>query len=285
MRPVAYALFLSILASSHAAHAQADKPVAKVDGITITEADLTLAAEDPALNMPSMGEAQKREVLINYVVDLKLGASAAESAKIADTATFQNRLAYLRQKTLVDEYLDQQVKKAMTPEAARKLYDETVKTMKPEEEVRARHILLENEEDAKKASVRLKGGEDFIKLAEELSKDPGSKKDGGDLGFFTRDRMVAPFADTAFRLQPGQVSDPVKTQFGWHIIKVEDKRTQPIPPFEQMKEQIESYLARKTQQDAILALRAKAKIERLDQPTEAPKATNTAPKPSEEKKP
>ena len=114
----------------------------------------------------------------------------------------------------------------MTPEATRKLYDETVKGITPESEVRARHILVENEDEAKKAYARVKGGEDFAKVAGELSKDPGSKADGGDLGFFTKDRMVEPFAETAFKLEPGQISEPVKSQFGWHVIKVEEKRTQ-----------------------------------------------------------
>ena len=111
----------------------------------------------------------------------------------------------------------------------------------------------------------MKGGEDFGKIAGEISKDPGSKNDGGDLGFFTQDRMVQPFADAAFKLEAGQISDPVKTQFGWHLIKVEEKRIRPIAPFEEMKEQVEAYLTRKTQQDLVLALRQKAKIERLDE--------------------
>ena len=124
----------------------------------------------------------------------------------------------------------------------------------PESEVRARHILVENEEDATKAAQRVKGGEDFAKVAAEMSKDPGSKTEGGDLGWFTKERMVAPFAETAFKLKPGEVSEPVKTQFGWHVIKVEEKRTKPIPGFEEMREQVDQYLTRKAQQDLILKL-------------------------------
>ena len=110
----------------------------------------------------------------------------------------------------------------------------------------------------------MKGGEDFAKVAGELSKDPGSKTDGGDLGFFTKDRMVEPFAEAAFKLEPGQISDPVKSQFGWHVIKVEEKRTKPAPSFEETKDQVESYLGRKAQQDLIMSLRKDAKIEKLD---------------------
>jgi len=240
------------------------KVVARVNGIEITEGDLAIAAEDPALQMPNVPDEQKRELLTGYMIDLKLGAKAAEAAEVGSSADFARKLAYNRDKTLLDEYLDQAAKKAVTPEAARKLYDETVKGLPAEQEVRARHILVDSEEEAKKAVERVKGGEDFAKVAGELSKDPGSKTDGGDLGFFTKDRMVEPFAEAAFKLEPGQVSEPVKSQFGWHVIKVEEKRTKPAPSFEETKDQVEAYLGRKAQQDLIMSLRKDAKIERLD---------------------
>ena len=263
-----------------AAAASPDKVVARAEGVTVTEGDIALAAEDPALSLPGMSDAQKRDVLVAYVVDLKLGAKAAAAAKVGEGAEFARKMAYFRDKLLLDEYLDREVKKAVTPEAARKLYDETVKTMTPEPEVRARHILVEQEDEAKKAQARVKGGESFEKVAEELSKDPGSKGEGGDLGFFAKDRMVAPFAEAAFKLDPGQVSDPVKTQFGWHVIKVEEKRVKPIPPFEEMKDQVDQYLTRKAQQDLVLKLRQNAKIERLDQPPAEAKPGETAPAPA-----
>ncbi|HEV2557777.1 MAG TPA: peptidylprolyl isomerase [Microvirga sp.] len=241
------------------------KVVARVDGVEITEGDLALAGEDQALQVPGVPEAQKRDLLIGYLVDLKIGARAAQAAKVGEGEDFARKLAYARDKALLDQYLEQEAKKAVTPEAARKLYEETVKSIAPEEEVRARHILVETEEDAKKAYIRVKGGEDFAKVAEELSKDPGSKGEGGDLGFFAKDRMVEPFAEAAFKLAPGQVSEPVKTQFGFHVIKLEEKRTKPVPTFEETREQIDTYLGRKAQQDLILALRQKAKVERLDE--------------------
>ncbi|PVE26110.1 peptidylprolyl isomerase [Microvirga sp. KLBC 81] len=240
------------------------KVVARVNGFEITEGDLAIAAEDPALQMPNVPDEQKREMLTGYLIDLKLGSKAAEAAKIGSGADFARKLAYNRDKTLLDEYLDQTAKKAVTPEAARKLYDETVKSIPAEQEVRARHILVENEDDAKKVAGRVKGGEDFAKVAGEVSKDPGSKTDGGDLGFFTKDRMVEPFAEAAFKLEAGQISDPVQSQFGWHVIKVEEKRTKPAPSFEETKDQVEAYLGRKAQQDLIMSLRKDAKIEKLD---------------------
>jgi peptidyl-prolyl cis-trans isomerase C len=135
--------------------------------------------------------------------------------------------------------------------------------MDGQDEVRARHILVENEDEAKAIVDQLRGGADFATLAKEKSKDPGAA-DGGDLGYFTKEQMVPQFSEVAFRMYPGQLSNPVKTQFGWHVIKLEDKRTRQPPEFDQVKDQIEGYLARKAQTEYIAKLRQSAKIERLD---------------------
>ena len=255
--------------STAAAAIDPAKVVARVDGDPITEGDLAAASEDPALALPGTDEKQKRELLIGYVIDLKLGAKAAEAAKLGDTPEFKKKIAYLRDKLLVDEYLERETQKANTPAAARKLYDETVTSMPPEEEVRARHILVDGEDEAKAIAARLKGGEDFAKIAAETSKDPGSKAEGGELGFFAKASMVAPFADAAFKLKANEISEPVKTQFGWHVIQVEEKRQKPVPAFEEMKEQIDQFITRKAQQDVVLALRKGGKVERLDAPADA----------------
>lgn len=251
--------------------------VARVNGQAITAADLAIAAEDPALSLPGVDEGAKQNLLVDYMVDLKVGAQAAESAKVGDAPEFKRKLAYFRDKLLLDDYLEREAKKAVTPEAAKALYEQTVKSMKPEEEVRARHILVESEDEAKKIAARVKGGEDFAKIAGEVSKDPGSKTEGGDLGWFSQERMVKPFADAAFKMTPGQVSDPVKTQFGWHVLRVEEKRTKPVPTFDEMKEQIDQYLTRKAQQDTIVKLREAAKVERA--------GSTATPAPGETKKP
>jgi peptidyl-prolyl cis-trans isomerase C len=164
----------------------------------------------------------------------------------------------------MDNLLSVEGKAATSDEARKKVYEEASKQITGEQEVRARHILVEKEEDAKKAEARIKGGEDFAKVAAELSTDPGSKTDGGDLGFFTKDRMVEPFAEAAFKMEPGQISDPVKSQFGWHVIKVEEKRTKPVPSLVEMQDQVNTYLERRAQQDLIVGLRSSAKIEKLD---------------------
>ncbi len=266
------------------AFAQADKVVAKVDGIAITEKDIQLATEDLGERLAQLPEERRRDEVINYLVDLKLGAKAAADAKIGDTPDFAARLAYYREKVLLDEYLTREGKKAVTPEAAKKLFDDTTKAMAPEEEAHARHILVEDEAQAKAAVERLKKGEDFAKVAAELSKDPGSGKEGGDLGWFTKDRMVPEFAEAAFKLKKGEISTPVKSQFGWHVIKLEDKRTKPLPDFAAVKPQIDQYLERKAQQDLVLAMREKAKVERLDKPAAPAAPAPDAAKPAEPKK-
>lgn len=189
--------FSLVLATAAPAFAQQDKVVAKVDGIEITESELALAADDLGERTAQLPEDRKREELINFLVDLKLGAKAAKAAKMGESPEFAKRLAYSRDKLLLDDYLTNESKKAATPEAAKKLFDDTVKTLKPEEEVRARHILVPEEAEAKAALERLKKGEDFAKVAAELSKDPGSGKEGGDLGWFAKERMVPEFAEAA----------------------------------------------------------------------------------------
>ena len=248
------------------ARAQADKVVARIDGMDITEMEIAMAGEDLGERIAQVPAAQRRDYLIGYLADLKIGARAAERAKLAEAPGFATRLAYFRQKVLMDEFISRESRNAATTEAARKLYDDTMKTAKPDDEVRARHILVEKEDEAKAALARVRAGEDFAKVAAELSKDPGSGKEGGDLGYFTQDRMVPQFAAMAFQLKPGDVSEPVQTQFGWHVIKVEDRRTRPFPKFEDVKGEIETYLVRKAQQDIILGLRGDLKLERLDQP-------------------
>jgi peptidyl-prolyl cis-trans isomerase C len=240
----------------------ADRPVAKVEGILILESDLALAAED----LGGGPVEQNRDQLIGYLGDLVIGAKAATDAKIAESESFKRKLEHNRRKLLLEEYLTVEAKKAVTPEAVKKLYDDTVKSLPPEQEVRARHILLASEEEAKNVIARLGKGEDFAKLASELSKDPGSGQTGGDLGFFTKERMVPEFSEAAFRLDVGALSAPVKSQFGWHVIKVDEKRTKSLPPLDDVKDQIAQYLERKAQQDLVLGLRAKTKLERLDQP-------------------
>jgi peptidyl-prolyl cis-trans isomerase C len=281
-RASAFVLALGALGllAALAATARADpKILAKVDGAAITEDDYNDALADIGPGLPEKLEGPEREkYVLDYLIDLRLVAKQALADKLDGTADFARRLAYYHDKLAMEGLLTNVAKSATTEEAERKAYDEAAKAQPPEPEVHARHILLPTEEEAKTALARIKAGEDFAKVATELSKDPAG--DGGDLGWFTKDRMVPEVADAAFKLEPGQVSDPVKSQFGWHIIKVEGKRTKTFPPFEQVKDQAARFVAQKAQTALIASLRDKAKIERFAEeakPAEPAKPADPAP--------
>ena len=208
----------------------------------------------------------------------QLAAVGQTPEKLAETLS-----KILRQR----QWVESQIKDvaAVTEEDAKKFYDENREQFEEAEQVKASHILFmvknaapEEEvktalDKARQAATRAKK-EDFKKLAIELSEEPGAKESGGDLGYFTADRMVPEFSAAAFALQPGEVSEPIRTQFGWHVIKVEDRKPAGVSPFEEVKEQLESYLQadkqRKAVQDLLQSLRDKATIE------------NTLPQPKEE---
>jgi peptidyl-prolyl cis-trans isomerase C len=225
--------------------------------------------------MPTIPPEQKRDYLVNYLVDVIVLSQAAEKQKLADRADVKRRLAFDHNRLLMEALLQDAGKASLSDDAERKVYEEAVKQVKNEEEVHARHILVPTEDEAKAILAQLKGGADFATLAKEKSKDPGAAE-GGDLGYFTKEQMVPEFAEVAFKLGKGQLSDPVKTQFGWHVIKVEEKRIRPTPTFEQVKPQIENYVAHRAQAELVENLRKSATVERLDKPAAADPSLNPA---------
>jgi peptidyl-prolyl cis-trans isomerase C len=255
--------------------AEEDAVVARVNGVDIRQSDLAFAEEEIGGNMPTIPPEQKRDYLINYLVDVIVLSQAAEKQKLADRPEVKRRLAFDHNRLLMEALLQDAGKSSLSDDAERKVYEEAVKQVKNEEEVHARHILVPTEDEAKAILAQLKGGADFAALAKEKSKDPGAAE-GGDLGYFTKEQMVPEFAEVAFKLGKGQLSDPVKTQFGWHIIKVEDKRIRPTPTFEQVKPQIENYVAHRAQAELVENLRKSATVERLDKPVAADPSLNPA---------
>jgi peptidyl-prolyl cis-trans isomerase C len=165
----------------------------------------------------------------------------------------------------------------ITDDQAKTFYDSNIQEFEQPETVKASHILFmvdpdasadvvkQKEAAAAKAAERAAAGEDFTKLAKELSEEPGASESGGDLGFFPKDRMVPEFAEVAFAQKVGDISKPVKSQFGWHVIKVTDKKAAGTVPFDQVKEQVVSYLKSTNQREAVQAvlnkLKESAKIE------------------------
>ncbi len=256
-------LSVALLSAQPSRAENADPVVAKVNGAEIHESDVTLAEQELGPSLAQMDPATKHQNVVSFLIDLKLAAKVAEDKKLQDTEDFKKRQAFAHNRLLMDALLAKEGKEATTDEAMKKVYDDAAKQIAGEQEVHARHILVESEDDAKQVIEELKKGADFAELAKKKSKDPGAS-DGGDLGFFTKEQMVPEFSAAAFALEPGKISDPVKSQFGWHVIKVEEKRNRKPPEFAQVKPQIETFVARKAQADYIAKLREGAKVERTD---------------------
>jgi peptidyl-prolyl cis-trans isomerase C len=287
---LAATLALLLAAAGPVAAQDKDPLIAKVNGTEIHQSDLAVAEEE-AGQIPPMSPEAKQDYLVQFVADMILVSKAAEDKKMGDSASFERKVAFARNKLLMERLLQSVGKEALTDDAMHKVYDEAVKQMGQEQEVHARHILIRATPGDEKASkdaedkinaiiARLKKGEDFAKVAAEVTEDPSGKANGGDLGYFAKEQMVPEFSDVAFKLEKGQMSEPVKTQFGWHVLKVEDKREKPTPKFEEVKPQIEQYVTRKAQAELVTKLRAEAKIEKMYK-TEA--ATEPA-KPAEPEK-
>lgn len=276
--PLSLALILGVALTVGAPHfAQAQKkddPVlARVNGVEIKQSDLDIAEADVGQSLQVQEPNARREALLAYMIDLTALAQSAATKKLDAAPDFAQRLAYAKNKVLMEALLGDLSKTAATDAEMKKLYNESVAKTAPEEEVRARHILVKTEKEAQDVLAKLKGGADFEKLAREISIDPSAKTNGGDLEYFTKGQMVAEFSDAAFKLNKGQVSQPVKSQFGFHVIKVEDKRQKPVPKFEEVKDQVQAFVVRKAQAEYVMKVRSEAKIENLlkkDAPTPPP---------------
>ena len=249
-----------------------DPVVAKVNGTEIRQSDVLSARE----NLPEQYRRLPMQVvfshLLEQLVDTKLASQAAERDKLQDTDAVKMRLALLREQVLAQAYLTGKVDAMVTDEKIRARYDAFVKSFPEAQQIRARHILVKSEAEARKIIEELKKGGDFAKLAKSKSTGPSSAR-GGDLGYFGRQQMVKPFSDAAFALKSGEFTQkPVKTQFGWHVIKVEGKRKALPPSFEEKRGELAAKEAEVAFKAARAELRKGAKIERLN-PGAVPGAT------------
>jgi peptidyl-prolyl cis-trans isomerase C len=257
----------AITAHGHSALAQdaaGSKVVATVDGKQITESDMKIAEGEIGSELANLPPEVRRRALAEYLIDNQLFANAAETAKLGDTPEFQTQLAYLRQRALREQYFEKTLKASVSEDEAKKIYNARVADLKPEVEFAARHILVDSEAKAKELRAKIVAGGDFAQLAKENTSDTGSKEQGGLLGYFGAGQMVPEFEAAVGKLQKGEVSEPVKTNFGWHIIKLEDRRTKAPPTFDQVKATIMNSLAVRKAQEASAELRGKAKIDYVD---------------------
>lgn len=242
-----------------------DPVIATIDGIEVTQSDLKLALDNLDPQLAQLPDDQKKLAALSTVIDAKLIAEKARAEKIDDTADFKNRLEFIVDRELHNAYFKKHVVDVVTEADVKARYDKEVSALPPVEEVRARHILVKTEDEAKTVIKELGEGKDFAELAKAKSTDP-NKSDGGDLGYFKKGMMVPEFEQAAFAMAKGDVSkEPVKTQFGFHVIKVEDKRNAPPPAFEQVKDQVKQIVMRDKYMEVLKATKTAAKI-KIDDP-------------------
>ena len=220
--------------------------VASINGINITRHEIDRAAEDNFETLMQVPEAQQAFFLSSLVAIQKIAARNAISEGLANSDAVQQRLAYQKEKILHDIWVAEQTHARVTEKDIRAYFDtyvapELAKQNENVEEVEARHILVATQGEAETVIKRLEKGEGFAALAGELSLGPSASR-GGDLGYFLAEEMVQAFSDAAFALQPGELSAPVETEFGWHVIRLEDRRVVPPPSFEDLSEQIRAFL-------------------------------------------
>lgn len=237
-----------------------DTVVARVNGMEIRFSDLLLAEEETAQALANVPEDVKFEYLLSLLIDRVIVSSDARTKGLTDDPGVQRRMAYYENKALRDVYWTQLISSRISDEAAKEFYDAQIGSVETQEEIKARHILVATEEEAQSVIDALGAGGDFEALAKEHSTGP-SGAEGGDLGYFTAGTMVAEFNDAAFALQAGEISAPVKTKFGWHVIKVEDRRVQEVPGFDLVKDQVIEALAQQEGRTMMDEMRAAAAIE------------------------
>jgi peptidyl-prolyl cis-trans isomerase C len=265
------ALLSTALLCNNALAEDLAKPLATVNGKTLTEQDYQNFAEIVQSQTGQPVSPQQRAQAIDEMISRELMVQDALKQGLDKQAEFEQRLAKVRYNLLAElsarNYLE---KTPVSEEAVKKEYEERIKDLKLPTEYKAKHILLKTEDEAKAIIEELNKGADFAKLAEEKSEDKGSGKSGGDLGWFQKEQMVAPFGEAVAAMEKGQLSAaPVKSDFGWHVILLEDSRTSEPPAFELVKERLEQVVKSRQIGEYIEEMKKNAKIEKLEQ-AEAP---------------
>ena len=273
---------VSLPAMAQDAAADSAKVLARVNGVDITQGDLDMAAADLDPQFARLPEEQRRLAALAALIDIKALAVKAEADKLDQTDDFKARMAFLKDRALHNELFKLEIVDKITDDEVRARYDKEVAATPPQNEVRARHILVKTKEEAQAVIKELDGGGSFEEIAKAKSTD-GAAAQGGDLGYFGAGQMVPEFEKAAFALEVGSYSkEPVQTQFGFHVIKVEDKRVQQPPAFDQVKDQVRSILLRERYTEMVEKLRSELKVEYTDPEVEkAMKAATEPAKPAE----
>lgn len=260
----AFALSLSVSFTALNAYAEDAKVVATIGGEPVTEADIAMAQGGLDAQFAKLPDDQRRLAALAALIDIRAVAIKARQAKFDQTDAFKKQIAFINERALHDAFFKSEIVDKVTDADVRARYDKEIAAMPPLEEVRARHILVKTEEEAKEVITKLDGGAKFEDLAKEKSSD-GSAGDGGDLGYFGPGQMVPEFEKQAFTLEVGKYTkEPVKTQFGFHVIKVEDKRAKPAPEFDKVSGQVRDVLLRERYVETARAYREELKVEWID---------------------
>ncbi len=248
-------------APAQATPADPKEVVATVNGNPITRQDVI----DSASNLPPQYQAQIDQIfpqLLNRLIGFQLVSEKGRSEGLADNAEVKKLVKQFEDEAIRQVYFSDYVKKAVTDDAIKTVYDADLAAHPPQPEIRAAHILVKTEDEAKAIIDQLSKGADFAQLAKDKSIDTQSGKDGGELGWFSKDTMVKEFSDAAFAMQRGDISKtPVKSQFGWHIIKIEDSRMQIPPTLDQRKDEIRQALAQEAAHKLVQDLITGAKVD------------------------
>lgn len=239
-----------------------DQVLATVNGAPIYVSEVTAEIENLPEQYRGMPADRLMPLMLNQLITNKLLLAEGNRQKLGDSDDVKKKVDRYRERAIQQQLLQNVVAKSVDDKALQELYKKYVAENPPKEEVSARHILVNSEAEGTAIIAQIKGGADFAALAKQKSKDPAAQN-GGDLGFFSKEDMVKEFADAAFAMKSGEVSaKPVKTQFGFHVIKVEDRRTANPVSFDEAKEDLQSQLSQQAVSQYIESLRAGAKVER-----------------------
>lgn len=242
-----------------------DTVVATVDGVNVTEADLDLALADLDEQFARLPQEQRRAAALSALVEIKLLANEAKSKGLDKDPDYVRRMDFLVERSLHAQTIQKEVTDKITDEEMRARYDKEMAAKPPGNEVKARHILVKTKEEAQAIVKDLDAGKKFEDIANEKTTDPSGKGIGGDLGYFSAGQMVPEFEKAAFALNPGEYTkEPVQTQFGFHIIKVDDKRQQQPLAFDEVKDQVKNLVLRDKYLAKVKELRTAAKVDIAD---------------------
>ncbi len=270
IKTMSLALLGGFLVLASPSLAQDSKAIATVGNRTITNADLDQMVKDLAQQFQNFPEAERRARALDSLIDINVLAIKAENAGIDKDPEVLRRIALLKARALHNGYFQNKIQPGITDEALKARFDKEIGSTQAEQEVSARHILVKTKEEAEAIIKELEGGADFIELAKTKSTGPSGPK-GGDLGFFGKGRMVPAFEKAAFAMKKGEFTKtPVASQFGFHIIKVDDKRNRPLPTFDSSKEQLRQVMMTEAYAKAVQAGRTSIGVKVLDDSLKLP---------------